>query len=133
MSAGYTFTWKGDEFKKELRGNVKKYLMAVGEIYQNSMVDEAPIKTGLLKNSITYFLNTGERGAFKSFGSARATDSNLFDRPSEQNTVRIGSGVIYAASTEYRFNKTAGWMKRAIDMVTRAGQLQELARRMFAK
>lgn len=131
MAAGYTEIWNGEKIKRTMRDKMKPFLENVGTLYQNQMVDSAPYDTGLLKNSITYVLDSGEKGPLGNGGGARANDSMRPDKPVTPNTVRIGSGLVYAAATEYRFSKTSGWMSRAIDIIQRGGSIAGAARRWF--
>jgi hypothetical protein len=96
--------WDTKKLNSKVELNKKAYLIAAGEVGQNEFVSSSPVITGLLRNSISYYTSNNDISG----------SENGVSKPSTQNTVRIGSGIIYAASVEKR-GKSAGWMSRVWD------------------
>ena len=114
-----TIKWDDKELKSKLEQKKKAYLIAAGEIGQNQFASKSPVITGLLRNSMSYYTDSGKTNAGKDGVS----------KPNNIDTVRIGSGIIYAANVEKR-GKSAGWMSRTWDNLRSSKAFETLLYKM---
>jgi len=101
---------------KEIDTETRLFLVMTGNVLKNEFAANSPVVTGLLKNSMSYSIH-----------SEPALNKDGVSSPGKKNTVRVGSGVIYAASVEAR-GKSAGWMSRIWDLFLRSGKIEKIAR-----
>ena len=112
--------WDQRELDKKTQDNVAKFLVAAGEAGQNAFIQKSPIISGLLKNSLSYSISSGGGNS----------SNNGVSRPSKNDTVRIGSGIIYAEKVESR-GKSAGWMSSVWDFLVSGKVFEKLAGKIF--
>lgn len=122
--------WNQKELDRQITADTKRFLSSVGNAGQNEFADNAPFDTGLLANSINYYIFDGRKGDFGSSGVGVPGSKDMVSPPLKLNTVRIGSGLIYAASVTKR-GKSAGWMSRVWDFFLTSGKIDEIQRRVF--
>lgn len=129
--------WDQKELDKQIAADTKRFLIAVGEAGQNEFASNAPFDTGLLANSITYHIVDGKKGEFGTRGSGVPTEKDRVSKPTGKfftfgaaYIVRIGSGLIYAASVEKR-GKSVGWMSKIWDFFLTSGEIEKIQDKVF--
>lgn len=112
------------ELNAKLDEQKTTYLRALGQATVNQMVDVCPVKTGLLRNSITFRTLT-DKSEFGSEGNARPVEDDRVSQPNNDDSVRVGSSVVYAR----RVNFYRGYVEKTKDAIK--GQLTLIAKRVF--
>lgn len=113
-------TWDQSQLDDEIDNDTIKFLVASGEAMQNEFSSNSPFITGLLANSMSYYTSFGKN----------TSGVDGVSRPEKKNSVRSGSGLVYAASVETR-GKSAGWMSRAWDIMIASQLFQRIQEKVY--
>lgn len=111
--------WDQSDLDAKTKANIDIFLRSAGNAGQNEFAQNSPVITGALKNSMSYYIDDGRNSGGK----------DKVSKPSRQNTVRIGSGLIYAASVEKR-GKSSGWMSKTWDRMIAFKVFEKIAQIM---
>jgi hypothetical protein len=120
MTIKITIKLATEPIEKSVKRLTKKALHSVGNVIVNQMVEFAHVDTGLLRNSIMYSLDTGESSNFGSEGTGKPETKDKISRPTKDNSLRAGSGLVYAGSQE----KHNAWASKGFDLVRRNGSIE---------
>ena len=127
-----SYKWDGDKVEAMFRKKVITYLHACGNVVQNQMVMFCHVDTGLLINSVNYVLYNNESGKFGSSPGTKGKmkipdESDKVSKPEKLNSVRVGSGLVYAGPQEKHNN----WASKGFDEVTANAGFEKLAAKIF--
>ena len=97
--------WKGDKVMSAADKAVTKGLLEVGIVLHGQAVELCPVKTGNLKNSISFTLD-GKVHGLNSAGGQKAKQSEGVKSSRDKDAVTVGTNVEYAARLEFGFQGT---------------------------
>jgi hypothetical protein len=106
-----------EPFKTYADNYTEKFLIGAGILVRNAAANKWNVVTGRGRNSVNYVTTDKKRSRF---GSAPGkpgetalplTTLDALDPPKKENTVKIGSNLIYARKHE----RKVAWLSRAID------------------
>lgn len=106
-----------DAIKKELADAVERALEICGGKAETYAKQNAPVDTGLLRNSITHVVG-GNKPATTVYRADKGDKTGAYNGmlgKEGDNTVYIGSNVSYAAENELNHKTKKGFLRNAIE------------------
>ncbi len=117
-----------DRMVKEMVGRAKKkFLHAAGQHATNQAAELAHIKSGTLKNSITYQTQDGGSEFSTQYGPGVPPAEAKVSSPTGGDRVRVGSALVYANAQE----RQNAFMTKTMDRITSDGSLEKIAEEVF--
>ncbi len=117
-----------DRMVKEMVGRAKrKFLHAAGQHATNQAAELAHVKSGTLKNSITYQTIEGGSEFSTQYGPGVPPADAKIDKPADGDSVRVGSALVYANAQE----RNNAFMTKALDRIQGDGSLEKIAEEVF--
>lgn len=124
--------WFEHKIDKKVNKAKSAYSMAIGQALVNQMSDMAHVRTGLLRNSITYIFHNFKSPFGKDKGPKKGrTIPEEEERVSQppSGVMRVGSAVVYANAME----KNHGWASKGIDEFKRSQAAVSIGKAIFRK
>jgi len=95
-----TLKWNGDEVKRKIREITPKVLEVGAIVIHGQVVMDTPVDTGLLKNSLSYSIESRQEGLNSDPGDVKADPSDGVPINASSDEIWIGTNVDYAGYIE---------------------------------